>query len=87
MNDNSEEELISSSFFDDNEESDEYIMPLWSKKFELESVSLKMSYLSNEILVNGALITKRKSRDQITQKYYKLFKDRIEAFKVIMLLK
>ena len=88
MNENSPNEpnLISASFFDDSRDSEEFNMPLWSKKEELEKVEGKMSYLSSEKICSGALITKRKTRDQITQKYYHLYSDRLEAYKVFSLL-
>lgn len=82
MNDHQEHNLIPKSFFDDEEDSGKYKLPLWSKKDELLKVSQENCLLSTDKIHSGALITKRRTREQITQKYYHLYLDRIEAFKV-----
>lgn len=76
------ENLITSSFFDDSLDSNNYKLPLWSKKEELEKVSIETCFLSADKIYSGPLISKRKTREQITQKYYNLYLDRLEAFKV-----
>lgn len=73
---------IEPSLFDDDINSEQYQNPLWLKGDESESFKKSTFFLSSDKLFEGPLINRRKKRDAITQKHYKIFPDRLESYKV-----
>ena len=75
-------DLIRSSFFDDLKDCKPYEYDLWLNNEQFRSVIEHYCHLSGDKIYEGYLISKCKKKEEVKTKYYKLFKDRLECYKV-----
>lgn len=77
-------DLIRSSFFDDLKDTLPFRYDLWLNHEEFRRVIEKFCHLSGDLIFEGQLINKCKKKEDVSTKYYKLYKDRLECYKVIL---
>ena len=75
-------DLIKTSFFDDPKDIPEHSFPLWTAFEHIDSAYERYCFISEDKLMEGKLVNKCKKKEDITSKYYVLYKDRLECFKV-----
>lgn len=75
-------DLIKPSFFDDIEASQEFDFPLWVKGKKLEKLLQTYYYLSDEKIHEGFLYKGQKDSDDPKERYFVLYRDRLECYKV-----
>jgi hypothetical protein len=84
--------LVKSSFFDENPLSTEEAVknspvstPLWVENFNPTEFIQRYHNLSKELIHSDTLLRKSQKKQSVKERYFLLYKDRLECYEVIIL--